>query len=81
MASEIWPHGRYRFDFTGAANHAGTTRMEDRADLARIRAGFLEAIPTYPSPIMTIDATADPDAVARQIQEEVAHALAIDPRP
>lgn len=32
VASEIWPHGRYRFDFTGAANHAGTTRMEDRAD-------------------------------------------------
>ena len=32
VASGIWPHGRYRFDFTGSANHAGTTRMEDRAD-------------------------------------------------
>ena len=32
VASEIWPHGRYRFDFTGQANHAGTTRMEDRHD-------------------------------------------------
>ncbi|WP_243059572.1 allantoate amidohydrolase [Nocardioides sp. SR21] len=32
VASEIWPHGRYRFDFTGSANHAGTTRMEDRQD-------------------------------------------------
>ena len=32
LATEIWPHGRYRFDFTGAANHAGTTRMEDRHD-------------------------------------------------
>jgi N-carbamoyl-L-amino-acid hydrolase len=32
VASEIWPHGRYRFDFTGTANHAGTTRMEDRHD-------------------------------------------------
>lgn len=32
VASEIWPHGRYRFDFEGAANHAGTTRMEDRQD-------------------------------------------------
>jgi len=31
-ASAIWPHGRYRFDFTGEANHAGTTRMEDRRD-------------------------------------------------
>jgi N-carbamoyl-L-amino-acid hydrolase len=32
VASEIWPHGRYRFDFAGEANHAGTTRMEDRHD-------------------------------------------------
>jgi N-carbamoyl-L-amino-acid hydrolase len=32
VASEIWPHGRYRFEFTGEANHAGTTRMEDRHD-------------------------------------------------
>ncbi len=32
LASEIWPHGRWRFDFTGQANHAGTTRMEDRRD-------------------------------------------------
>ncbi|MET3961537.1 N-carbamoyl-L-amino-acid hydrolase [Marmoricola sp. OAE513] len=32
LASGIWPHGRWRFDFTGRADHAGTTRMEDRAD-------------------------------------------------
>ncbi|MDX6326227.1 MAG: beta-ureidopropionase / N-carbamoyl-L-amino-acid hydrolase, partial [Nocardioidaceae bacterium] len=32
VASSIWPHGRYRFDFSGEANHAGTTRMEDRHD-------------------------------------------------
>ena len=32
VAEGIWPHGRYRFDFTGRADHAGTTRMEDRAD-------------------------------------------------
>jgi N-carbamoyl-L-amino-acid hydrolase len=32
VASGIWPHGRYRFDFHGEANHAGTTRMEDRRD-------------------------------------------------
>lgn len=32
VASAIWPHGRYRFDFAGEANHAGTTRMEDRQD-------------------------------------------------
>jgi N-carbamoyl-L-amino-acid hydrolase len=32
VASGIWPHGRYRFEFAGEANHAGTTRMEDRRD-------------------------------------------------
>jgi N-carbamoyl-L-amino-acid hydrolase len=32
VASGIWPHGRYRYEFHGRADHAGTTRMEDRAD-------------------------------------------------
>ena len=32
VGTGIWPHGRYRFEFTGEANHAGTTRMEDRRD-------------------------------------------------
>ncbi|WP_372508927.1 allantoate amidohydrolase [Streptomyces kronopolitis] len=32
IASAIWPHGRWRFDFRGEANHAGTTRLEDRRD-------------------------------------------------
>jgi N-carbamoyl-L-amino-acid hydrolase len=32
VGSEIWPHGRWRLDFAGEANHAGTTRLEDRHD-------------------------------------------------
>jgi N-carbamoyl-L-amino-acid hydrolase len=32
VASHIWPHGRFRFEFSGEPNHAGTTRMEDRRD-------------------------------------------------
>ncbi|GAB2865760.1 allantoate amidohydrolase [Nocardioides pacificus] len=32
VASGIWPHGRWRYDFAGTADHAGTTRMEDRQD-------------------------------------------------
>ncbi|MFH9859701.1 allantoate amidohydrolase [Streptomyces sp. NPDC017202] len=32
IASAIWPHGRWRFDFRGEANHAGTTRLTDRRD-------------------------------------------------
>lgn len=40
VASAIRPHGRWRIDLTGQANHAGTTRLADRHDpmieLARV---------------------------------------------
>jgi N-carbamoyl-L-amino-acid hydrolase len=32
VASAIWPHGRWRLDFRGVADHAGATRMADRHD-------------------------------------------------
>ncbi|WP_130651354.1 allantoate amidohydrolase [Egicoccus halophilus] len=32
VASAIRGHGRWRFDFDGRPDHAGTTRLEDRAD-------------------------------------------------
>ncbi|WP_420110947.1 allantoate amidohydrolase [Pseudactinotalea sp.] len=32
VASAIWPHGRWRLDLHGHADHAGTTRLEDRDD-------------------------------------------------
>jgi beta-ureidopropionase / N-carbamoyl-L-amino-acid hydrolase len=32
VGSAIWPHGRWRIDLEGKANHAGTTRLEDRRD-------------------------------------------------
>lgn len=32
VGSSIWPHGRWRLDLVGEANHAGTTRLEDRRD-------------------------------------------------
>jgi beta-ureidopropionase / N-carbamoyl-L-amino-acid hydrolase len=32
VASSIWPHGRWRLDLAGEANHAGTTRLADRRD-------------------------------------------------
>jgi N-carbamoyl-L-amino-acid hydrolase len=32
VGSAIWPHGRWRIDLDGEANHAGTTRLEDRND-------------------------------------------------
>jgi N-carbamoyl-L-amino-acid hydrolase len=32
VAHGIWPHGRWRLDLDGEANHAGTTRLVDRDD-------------------------------------------------
>ncbi|MBO0870524.1 MAG: allantoate amidohydrolase, partial [Micromonosporaceae bacterium] len=32
VASRIWPHGRWRLEFRGEGNHAGTTAMGDRHD-------------------------------------------------
>jgi N-carbamoyl-L-amino-acid hydrolase len=32
IGTHIWPHGRWRLDFRGEANHAGTTAMADRRD-------------------------------------------------
>ncbi len=32
IGRHIWPHGRWRMDFAGQANHAGTTVLGDRRD-------------------------------------------------
>ena len=32
VGSGLWPHGRWRIDVPGEANHAGTTRLSDRRD-------------------------------------------------
>jgi N-carbamoyl-L-amino-acid hydrolase len=32
VAESIWPHGRWRIEFTGRADHAGTTKLSDRSD-------------------------------------------------
>jgi beta-ureidopropionase / N-carbamoyl-L-amino-acid hydrolase len=57
VASAIWPHGRWRFEFGGAANHAGATRLVDRRDPmltfasavhhARARATGHQAVATF----------------------------------
>ncbi|MER5884714.1 allantoate amidohydrolase [Streptomyces sp. NPDC001941] len=57
IASAIWPHGRWRYDFHGEANHAGTTRLADRRDpmltyaetvlAARREAGLAGAVATF----------------------------------
>jgi N-carbamoyl-L-amino-acid hydrolase len=47
IGSEIWPHGRWRLDIQGVANHAGTTLMEDRDDpTERFAATLLRVLET-----------------------------------
>jgi len=43
VAEGIWPHGRWRVDFTGVADHAGTARFEDRRDPMMAFAGTVLA--------------------------------------
>jgi len=44
VASAIWPHGRWRLDLRGRADHAGTTRLADRDDpMLALAAAILEA--------------------------------------
>jgi N-carbamoyl-L-amino-acid hydrolase len=44
VAHGIWPHGRWRLDLDGEANHAGTTRLVDRDDpMLRLAAAVLAA--------------------------------------
>jgi beta-ureidopropionase / N-carbamoyl-L-amino-acid hydrolase len=44
VASSIWPHGRWRLDLRGRADHSGTTRLADRDDpMLALAAVVLEA--------------------------------------
>ena len=65
-------------------------RIEDRPEAyhTAVREGFLDAAraarqgvcPYYPAPIVLVDASGDPGAVGVAIRNEVARALALDPR-
>jgi N-carbamoyl-L-amino-acid hydrolase len=44
VASAIWPHGRWRLDLRGRADHAGTTQLADRDDpMMALAAAIVEA--------------------------------------
>ena len=61
----------------------GRDRIEDRGVAYRklVREGFLQASANYSSPIVVVDGSLPLDDVTAIIQTEVAHALAIAPRP
>ncbi|GAA1879615.1 allantoate amidohydrolase [Lapillicoccus jejuensis] len=41
VGSDIWPHGRWRLEVPGRADHAGTTRLDDRDDAMLTWAGLV----------------------------------------
>lgn len=43
IGARIWPHGRWRLDIDGRADHAGTTRMADRIDPMVVAARVVQA--------------------------------------
>ena len=43
VGEAIWPHGRWRLEIVGQANHAGTTRLDDRDDPMLDLAGLIQA--------------------------------------
>lgn len=47
IGTEIWPHGRWRLELPGEANHAGTTRLEDRHDAMLSLASVVTAARSY----------------------------------
>jgi N-carbamoyl-L-amino-acid hydrolase len=47
IGTEIWPHGRWRLDLPGEANHAGTTRLEDRKDAMLSLAAVVTSARSY----------------------------------
>ena len=54
IASEIWPHGRWRFEFKGRADHAGTTKLVDRED-PMLPSRVLSSAPETPPPNKVLD--------------------------
>ncbi|MBB3084038.1 allantoate amidohydrolase [Geodermatophilus sabuli] len=46
VAEGIWPHGRWRLDLRGRADHAGTTRLADRQDPTLPLAAAIQAART-----------------------------------
>ena len=67
----IWPHGRWRMDFTGMADHAGTTRLQDRAD----------PMLTYASTVLQVRAAAADAGARATVGKVLCHPNAVNGIP
>ncbi|MBX6315282.1 MAG: dTMP kinase, partial [Isosphaeraceae bacterium] len=61
---------------------AARDRIEDRPEAFQrlVREGFLALAKQYPAPIVVIDGSADPEAVAERLQSEVSRVLGLGTR-
>ncbi len=94
VGSSIWPHGRWRLTIDGEANHAGTTRLADRADPMLVLAtviGTARAAAVRHNCVATVGKVrVEPNGVnaipsrviawldARALDERAAHAVAAE---
>jgi len=89
LAEGIWPHGRWRFDFTGRADHAGTARLADRRDpmlpyaatalAARQAAADNAAVATFGKVIVEPNGTnAVPSAVRAWLDARAPHEATVE---
>src|SRR6202041_2561627 len=89
LAEGIWPHGRWRFDFTGRADHAGTARLADRRDpmppyaatalAARQAAADYGAVATFGKVIVEPNGTnAVPSAVRAWLDARAPHEATVE---
>lgn len=89
LASAIWPHGRWEFDFTGEANHAGATRLIDRHDpmlafasavhTARAQATACHAVATFGKVLVSPNGTnAIPSRVRAWLDARAADQATLD---
>jgi dTMP kinase len=65
-------------DVAQARVGAPRDRIEDRSEAYRLRVrnGFLDAVNTYPAPIVVVDGSAEVEAVCGRLRSEVARGLA-----
>jgi beta-ureidopropionase / N-carbamoyl-L-amino-acid hydrolase len=94
VGTDIWPHGRWRVDLTGEANHAGTTALADRRDallaLARLVTAARDGAQRHGCVATVGKVAVEPNAVnavpsavtawvdARGSDESAVHALVAD---
>ncbi|MBC9820875.1 allantoate amidohydrolase [Terrabacter sp. MAHUQ-38] len=76
IGTDIWPHGRWRIDLPGEANHAGTTRIEDRHDAMIGLAGVIQTARSYAVALGCVATVGKVDVVPGGVNAIASHVTA-----